>query len=82
MSVENDTIEIYNVGTEVSLTEKINAKIVTIAIHAHSYATELFAWIAIVTIFALIFSVRDTSVPTLYISMVSFSTDIIIFLFI
>ena len=44
MSVENDTIEIYNVGTEVSLTEKINAKIVTIAIHENNSVAYECAW--------------------------------------
>lgn len=44
MSVENNTIEIYNVGTEVELTEKINAKIITIAIHENNSVQYECAW--------------------------------------
>jgi len=36
MSVEKDSIEIHNVGTEVELTEGVNAKIITIAIHENN----------------------------------------------
>ena len=44
MSVESNTIEIYNVGTEVSLTEKISAKIVTIAIHENNFVAYECSW--------------------------------------
>jgi len=44
MSVEKDSIEIYNVGTEVELTEGVNAKIITIAIHENNSVQYECAW--------------------------------------
>jgi hypothetical protein len=44
MSVENNTIEIYRVGTSVTLTENINAKIITIAIHDNDTVQYECAW--------------------------------------
>ena len=38
------TIDIYSVGTEVSLAEKVDAKIITVAIHDSNVVTYECAW--------------------------------------
>ena len=40
----NDTIEINSVGTSVALTEKIDAKIITVAIHENNSVTYECSW--------------------------------------
>ena len=44
MSTKTNTIEIHNIGTSVSLTETIDAKIVTIAIHENNSVTYECSW--------------------------------------
>ena len=40
----SNCLEIYPVGTFVNLTEEINAKIITVAIHSDTYVTYECAW--------------------------------------
>ena len=44
MPTKTNAIEIHNIGTSVSLTETIDAKIVTIAIHENNSVTYECSW--------------------------------------
>ena len=44
MVVDKKTLDVYNVGTQVSLTEDICAKIITVAIHADNAVQYECAW--------------------------------------
>jgi|TARA_R110000824_G_scaffold353263_2_gene540406 uncharacterized protein YodC (DUF2158 family) len=44
MVARKKTLDIYSVGTEVSLTENINAKIMSISIHANDVVQYECAW--------------------------------------
>ena len=44
MTTKTDTIEIYSVGTSVALTENVDAKIITIAIHENNSVTYECSW--------------------------------------
>lgn len=44
MTVKNKTLDLYSVGTEVSLTEEVSAKIITVAIHADNVVQYECAW--------------------------------------
>jgi hypothetical protein len=44
MTTKNNTIEIHSVGTSVALTETVDAKIVTIAIHEDNVVTYECSW--------------------------------------
>ena len=44
MTTKTDTIEIYSVGTSVTLTENVDAKIITIAIHENNSVTYECSW--------------------------------------
>jgi hypothetical protein len=44
MTTNNDTIEIHGVGTPVALTENVDAKIITIAIHENNSVTYECSW--------------------------------------
>ena len=42
--MSNDKLEVYPVGTHVNLTDSVNAKIITVAIHSDTYVTYECAW--------------------------------------
>ena len=44
MTENNDNIEIHGVGTSVALTETIDAKIITVAIHENNAVTYECSW--------------------------------------
>ena len=44
MTTKTDIIEIYSVGTSVALTENVDAKIITIAIHENNSVTYECSW--------------------------------------
>tara|TARA_B100001778_G_C18051493_1_gene389982 strand:+ start:148 stop:396 length:249 start_codon:yes stop_codon:yes gene_type:complete len=44
MTTDDDTINIYGVGTTVCLTEKLEAKIITVAIHSENTVMYECAW--------------------------------------
>ncbi|MAH50782.1 hypothetical protein CMI37_33500 [Candidatus Pacearchaeota archaeon] len=44
MVARKKTLDIYSVGTEVSLTENINAKIMSVSIHANDVVQYECAW--------------------------------------
>lgn len=44
MTIKANTIEIHNVGTLVALTESVDAKIMTIAIHENNSVTYECGW--------------------------------------
>jgi hypothetical protein len=44
MTDNNDNIEIHSVGTSVALTETVDAKIITIAIHENNSVTYECSW--------------------------------------
>jgi|TARA_R110000796_G_scaffold237229_1_gene357132 hypothetical protein len=44
MTENNDNIEIHSVGTSVALTESLDAKIITVAIHENNAVTYECSW--------------------------------------
>ena len=46
MTTNNDIVEIHSIGTSVSLTEGIEAKIITVAIHENNSVTYECSWLS------------------------------------